>query len=51
MRETRNVHRIFFAGNPNIKDDLGELGVDGRILLKWIFDKWNIMCAGRAYLP
>jgi hypothetical protein len=35
MRELRNAYKILI-GNPEGRDHLGELGVDGRIILKWI---------------
>ena len=31
----------FCWGNPRKKDHLEDVGVDGRIILKWIFRKWN----------
>jgi len=29
------------VGRPEERDHLGDLNVYGRILLKWIFKKWN----------
>ena len=28
-------------GNLSERYHLGDLGVDGRIILKWIFEEWN----------
>jgi hypothetical protein len=28
-------------GKPRARDQLEDLGVDGGIILKWIFKKWN----------
>jgi hypothetical protein len=36
MREGRDVYRIL-VGNLRERDHLGEPGVDGRIILRWIF--------------
>jgi hypothetical protein len=31
------------VGKPERKRPLGDTGVDGRILLRWIFGKWDVM--------
>jgi hypothetical protein len=35
IRERRGAYRICW-GNKGERDGLGDLGVDGRIILKWI---------------
>ena len=32
----------FGGGHLNERDHLGEPGVDGRIILRWIFRKWDV---------
>jgi hypothetical protein len=39
--ETGNAHTEFCWGNQRERDHLKDLGVDGRIILKWIFKKWD----------
>jgi len=34
----------FWWENLRERDQLGDLGVDGRIILKWIFRKWDVGC-------
>jgi len=41
MGARRRVNMIL-VGKPEGKDHLGEPGVDGRIILGWIFRKWNV---------
>ena len=31
----------FWWGNWRVRDHLGDPGVDGRIILRWIFTKWD----------
>jgi hypothetical protein len=35
------VHSGFWWGNVKDIDHLEDLGVDGRIILRWIFRKWS----------
>jgi len=39
--KTGKVHTGFRLGNVRERDHLKGPGVDGRILLKWIFNKWH----------
>ena len=40
MAEGRGVHRVL-VGKPEGKRTLGDPDVDGRIILRWIFRKWE----------
>jgi hypothetical protein len=40
-RGKREVHTGFWLGDLRAGDHLGDPGVDRRIILKWIFKKWN----------
>jgi hypothetical protein len=33
------LHTGFLWGNPRERDNLEDLGIDGRLILKWIFKK------------
>jgi hypothetical protein len=37
----REVHTGFWLGGLREDDHLGDPGVDGRIILKWSFKKWD----------
>ena len=41
MEEGRVVYRVWW-GNLRVRDHVGDLGVDGRIILRWIFRKWDV---------
>jgi len=40
MGDSRGVYRVLW-GNPRERDHLEDPGADGRIILKWIFRKWD----------
>ena len=40
MVEERGVYRVL-VGKPGERDHWGDPGVDGRIILRWIFKKWD----------
>ena len=50
MRWARHVARIgdgkcsyrILVGKPEGREHLGDTGVDGRIILRWIFKKWDM---------
>jgi hypothetical protein len=48
--ETGELHAGFWWGDPNEREDLEDLGVDGRIILKWIFKKWGGDTTGLIWL-
>jgi hypothetical protein len=35
------LHTGFWWGNLREGDHLGDPGIGGRIILKWVFKKWN----------
>ena len=41
MGERRSVYRVL-VGKPEGKNHLEDPGVDGRIILRWIFGKWDV---------
>jgi len=41
MRERKDVYRTL-VGKPGETDHWGDLGVDWRIILRWIFRKWDV---------
>ena len=40
MEEGRGVHKVL-VGNPEGKNHWGDQDVDGRVILRWIFRKWE----------
>jgi hypothetical protein len=36
------MHIVFWWGNLREKDHLGDPGVDEKIILMWIFRKWEV---------
>ena len=49
MGEGRGVHGVLM-GKPEGKNHWGDLDVDGRIILRWIFGKWEVLETGWSWL-
>ena len=48
--ERRGLYRCWW-GNPRERDHLGDSGVDGRIILRWIFRKEDVgLWTGSSWL-
>jgi len=45
----KGVHRVL-VGKPEGKSHWGDLDVDGRIILRWIFKKWEGVETGWSWL-
>ena len=41
MCEERGVYRVL-VGKPECRRPLGDLGVDGLLILRWISRKWDV---------
>jgi hypothetical protein len=46
----REVHAVLWWGDLREGDHLGNPGVDGRIILKWIFYNWDGAWTGLSWL-
>jgi len=45
------MHTGFWWRNLRERDDLEDTGVDGMIILRWIFRKWVVgVCIGSSWL-
>jgi hypothetical protein len=40
--ERREVYRVFGGANLRVRDHLGDPCIGGRIILRWIFRKWDV---------
>jgi len=49
MGEGKGVHRVL-VGKPEGKRQSGDLDVDGRIILRWIFGTWEGVETGWSWL-
>jgi len=44
------VYRVLVGGNLTERGHLEDPGVDGRIILRWLFGKWDGGWAGSSWL-
>ena len=44
------VYTVFWWGNLREGDHLGDPGIDGRIILRWIFRKCDVGCGGMGWI-
>jgi hypothetical protein len=45
------IYTGFWWGNLRERDNLGDPGIDGRIILRWIFRKWDVgLWTGSSWL-
>ena len=50
MGQRRGIHKVL-VGNLRERDYLGDTGVDGRIILRWIFRKCDVgLWTGSSWL-
>ena len=42
MGESRGVYRVLVGRPEGERDNLGNPSVDGRIILRWMFRKWDV---------
>ena len=49
MGEGRGVHRVL-EGKPEGKGHWGDPDVDGRLILRWIFRKWEGLETGWSWI-
>jgi hypothetical protein len=49
MVEKRRAYRVFME-KPEERDHFEDPGVDGRMILKWIFGKWDAAWTGFIWL-
>jgi len=50
LGESGGVYRVLL-GNPKERDNLEDPGVEGRIILRWVFRKWEVgTCTGSIWL-
>jgi hypothetical protein len=48
MHGAREIHiRRFWCGNIKRREHLEDLGVDGRIMLEWVLEKWGWVACPR----
>ena len=40
----------FWWGNLRERDHMGDPGVDGRIILRWVFRKWDVGCGVMGWM-
>jgi hypothetical protein len=51
MGERKGVYRVLVGGKLREREHLGDPGVDGRIILRWIFRKWYVgLWTGSSWL-